>query len=218
MASLVWETAREILLNPWVTGYIAPAIMGTWLAIITANIIYIRDMKARVLVELVNLHLRLGSLDFKTHQELDVKTTLLYQALLLIGEDLTRRSFFTYEAFLQKTYADHTTVVLDAIKKVLEERLPQFSKEQREAFARNPGETVLPDGFAEDVRDEIGRALTSRIDSDVNRFYVIRSDLAAVLGLQTIAKFMERRRIKREERYAPAAPADEAPGASHIEF
>ena len=200
MGEIVWESVKAVLLNPWVTSYVVPAFMGMWLVIIAANIIYIRDMKARVLTELVRLQLRLGELDFDTHNELDAKTTLMYQGLLLIGEDLTRRSYFTYEAYLYKTYADHTAVVVHSIKKVLADRLPQFSQEQRQAFATNPGETRLPDGFAKNVRDEIIRVLTSRIDSDVNRFYLLRSDWAAVLGLQTLAKFMERRRIKPPER------------------
>jgi len=196
----VWEHLRNLLLSPWVTSYIAPALIGGWLALITANIIYIRDTKARVLTELVQLHLRLSELDFETHGELDMKTTLLYQGLLLIGEDLTRRSYFTYDACLQKTYADHTAVVLDSIKKVLAERLPQFTRQQREAFARNPGDTPLPEGFAKDVRLEIVKALATRIDSDVNRFYLMRSDWAAVLGLHTLAKFMQKHRKMRAER------------------
>ncbi len=218
MGSPILESIKEVLLNPWVTSYLMPAFMGTWLAIITANIIYIRDMKARVMTELVQLHLRLGAIDFNTHRELDVKTTLLYQALLLIGEDLTRRSFFNYEAYLQRTYADHTSVVLDSIKKVLAERLPRFTAEQRHAFAMNPGEALLPHGFAKDVRDEIGRALTSRIDSDVNRFYVIRSDLAAVLGLQTLANFMERRRNKRAEQMALTGRVEGEPSRVGLDF
>ena len=52
-----------------------PHSCGAWLALITANIIYIRDAKARVLTELVQLQLRLGELDFETHNELDAKTT-----------------------------------------------------------------------------------------------------------------------------------------------
>lgn len=197
MVDFVWDCMETVLLNPWVTNYVMPVFIGGWLALITANIIYIRDMKTRVMAELVQLHIRLAGLDFETHRELDVKTTLLYEGLLLIGEDLTRRSYFSYEAYLQKTYADHTGVVLEAVKKVLAERLPKFSREERHAFATNPGGTRLPEGFAKDVRNEIVRALTSRIDTDVNRFYVIRSDWAAVLGLQTLAKFIYVRRQKR---------------------
>jgi hypothetical protein len=196
----MWDYLENIFLNPWVTGYVVPACMGLWLALITANIVYIRDMKARVLTELVQLQLRLGNLDFDTHNELDAKTTLMYQSLLLIGEDLTRRSYFTYEAYLYKTYTDHTVVVIHSIKKVLAARLPQFSREQRQAFATNPGEARLPEGFAKDVRDEILKVLTSRIDSDVNRFYLLRSDWAAVLGLHSLAKFLARRRAKPEPR------------------
>ncbi len=194
VASITWGSIAEILLNPWFTGYVIPLVLGSWLALITANIIYIRDTKARVLTELVQLHLRLGELDFETHRELDMKTTLLYQALLLIGEDLTRRCFFTYDAYLQKTYADHTEVVLDSIRKVQAHRLPHFTQQQREAFALNPGEARVPEGFAQEVRDQIRRGLMSRIDSDVNRFYLMRSDLAAVLGLQSVAKFIEKYR------------------------
>ena len=198
----LWEYVRNLLLNPWVTNYVAPAFMGAWLALITANIIYIRDAKARVLTELVQLQLRLGELDFETHNELDAKTTLLYQGLLLIGEDLTRRSYFTYDAYLQRTYADHTAVVMDSIKKVLAAHLPRFSMAQRQAFAANPGEAQLPKGFAKDVREEIIKALASRIDSDVNRFYVMRSDWAAILGLHMLAKFIEKRWKKPMERPA----------------
>ena len=196
MWSFVWSCVETVFLNPWVTGYVMPAFIGLWLAIVTANIIYIRDMKARVLTELVQLQLRLGSLDFDTHNELDAKTTLMYQALLLIGEDLTRRGYFTYEAYLYKTYSDHTAVVVHSIKKVLAARLPRFTREQRQAFATNPGEVRLPEGFAKEVRDEILKILTSRIDSDVDRLYVLRSDWSAVLGLQTLAKFLDSRRPK----------------------
>ena len=196
MVAFVWYCVEAVFLNPWVTGYVMPVFIGSWLVMIGANIIYIRDMKARVLTELVQLQLRLGDLDFETHNELDAKTTLMYQALLLIGEDLTRRGYFTYEEYLYKTYSDHTAVVIHSIKKLLAARLPQFSQEQRLAFATNPGETRLPEGFAKDVRGEILKVLTSRIDSDVNRFYVLRSDWPAVFGLQTVAKFMEGRRVK----------------------
>jgi len=203
MWSSIWDFIAGFFLNPWVANYLAPVFLGLWLALITANIIYIRYMKTRVMSELVQLHLRLGQLDFETHRELDVKTTLLYQALLLIGEDLHRRCFFKYEAYLQKTYSDHTVLVLECIRKVLAERLPQFSKSQRQAFALNPGEALLPEGFAKAVRNEIAKALTSRIDNDVNRFYLIRSDLAAVLGLHSLAKLIERWRPGRAEIKGP---------------
>jgi len=196
MLNTVWEFFRAVLLSPWMTGYVVPAVLGAWLALITANIIYIRDTKARVMSELVQLHLRLGDLDFETHRELDAKTTLLYQALLLLGEELTRRGFFTYVAYLHKTYHEHAALVLESIKKVLAERLPQMSHDQRLAFAQNPGEAHLPEGFAKAVRDEIRLGLTSRIDNDVNRFYVIRSDLIAVLGLPTLAGIIERNRLQ----------------------
>jgi len=196
MWNFVWSCVEAVFLNPWVTGYVMPVLIGFWLAIITANIIYIRDMKARVLTELVQLQLRLGSLDFDTHNELDARTTLIYQALLLIGEDLTRRGYFTYEACLYKTYSDHTAVVVYSIKKVLAARLQRFTYEQRQAFATNPGEARLPEGFAKEVRDEILKILTSRIDSDVDRLYLLRSDWPAVLGLQTLAKFLDSRRPK----------------------
>ncbi len=203
MWSSFWEFAASFFLNPWVTNYLMPIFLGSWLALITANIIYIREMKTRVMTELVQLHLRLGQLDFETHRELDVKTTLLYQALLLIGEDLHRRCFFSYEAYLQKTYSDHTALVLDCIKKVLYDRLPRFTDAQRQAFALNPGEALLPVGFAKAVRNELAKALTIRIDNDVNRFYIIRSDLAAVLGLHSLAKLIERWRPSRAEIKGP---------------
>ena len=41
---IVWAYVRNLLLNPWVTNYVAPAFMGAWLALITANIISIRDV------------------------------------------------------------------------------------------------------------------------------------------------------------------------------
>jgi hypothetical protein len=44
--------------------------------------------------------------------------------------------FFNYEACLQK---------------VLAERLPQLTVARRQAFALNPGETLLPEGFAKAV-------------------------------------------------------------------
>src|SRR4249920_541647 len=103
VANIDWKSILEIPINPWITGYLVPFVLGSWLAFITANIIYIRDMKARVLVELVQLQLRLGELDFETHRELDMKTAMIYQTLLLIGDDLTRRCFFTYDAYLQNT-------------------------------------------------------------------------------------------------------------------
>jgi hypothetical protein len=203
MWTTLWEFTEGFFLNPWVANYVMPIFIGSWLALITANIIYIREMKTRVMTELVQLHLRLGQLAFETHRELDVKTTLLYQALLLIGEDLHRRCFFSYEAYLQKTYSDHTALVLECIRKVLTERLPQFTAAQRQAFALNPGEALLPEGFAKAVRNELAKALTSRIDNDVNRFYVIRSDLAAVLGLHSLAKLIERRHPSRAEITGP---------------
>lgn len=204
---------ETFFLNPWMTGYVVPLFIGFWLAIITANIIYIRDMKARVLTELIQLQLRLGSLDFDTHNELDAKTTLMYQALLLIGEDLTRRGYYTYEACLYRTYSDHTAVVIHSIKKVLGIRLPRFTEEQRQAFATNPGEARLPEGFAKDVSDEILKVLTSRIDSDVNRLYVLRSDWPAIMGLQTLAKFLDRRRAKPAARVMTFASTPPIPTA-----
>jgi hypothetical protein len=192
----VWQCAEAVFLNPWVTSYVMPVFLGSWLVMIAANVIYIRDMKARVLTELVELQLRLGALDFETHNELDAKTTLMYQALLLIGEDLTRRGYFTYEAYLYKTYSDHTAVVIYSIKKALAVWLPQMTEKQRQAFATNPGETRLPSGFAKDVRREILKMLASRIDSDVNRLYLLRSDWAAVFGLETVAKFIASHRIR----------------------
>lgn len=205
MVNSVWQWVEAVFLNPWVTGYVVPVFVGCWLVSIGANIIYIRDMKARVLTEMVQLQLRLGALDFETHNELDAKTTLMYQALLLIGEDLTRRGYFTYEEYLYRTYSDHTAVVIHSIKKVLAARLPQFTEDQRRAFATNPGETRLPAGFAKDVRTEILKILTSRIDSDVNRFYVMRSDWAAVFGLQAVARFLHNRRAKPTPRTATFA-------------
>lgn len=145
-----WEV---FFLNPWVARYLMPVFLGSWRALITAKIIYIREMKTRVVPEMVQLHLRFGRLDFETHRELEVKTTLLYQARLLIGEDLHRRLFFDYEAHLQKTYSDHTALVLECIRKGLFERLPVFTDAQREAFALNPGEALLREGFAKSVRN-----------------------------------------------------------------
>src|SRR6185312_7052741 len=92
---------------------------------------------------------------------------------------------------------------LECIRKVLAERLPQFTGAQRQAFAMNPGEALLPDGFAKAVRNELAKALTSRIDNDVNRFYMIRSDLAAVLCLHSLAKLIERWRPSRAEIKGP---------------
>lgn len=202
-AFVAFDDVSEIFLNPWITGYVIPLVLGSWLALITANIIYIRDMKARVLVELVQLHLRLSELDFETHLELDMKTAMLYQTLLLIGEDLSRRSFFTYDAYLQRIYADHTEVVLDSIRMVQTNLLPHFTPQQRGAFVLNPGEARVPAGFAKEVRDQIRKGLLSRIDNDVNRFYLMRSDLAAILGLHSVARFIEKRRRRGVEPKLP---------------
>ena len=61
------------------------------MALITANIIYIREMKTRVMTELVQLHLRLDQPDFETQRGLGVKTTLLYQAPLNINDTIGSR-------------------------------------------------------------------------------------------------------------------------------
>lgn len=179
----------------WKNAVIVPAMMtiilGGWLALVTANIIYLRDIKARVSSALFDLITQYDSYRWASYRQFELGNLTMMKVLIFLGDDLKRRGFLRHEELVRTIVREIDLELKHLLASVVTHLEPTFSDEFRTEFRKDIEGTELPMVVRNMTRIRVSKALAARLVKDATRFNQLRGDLLGILELPILARYLD---------------------------
>lgn len=196
MLSALWESAKELYASNTVTNYLFPTVAGIWLALFTANLIYIRDIKSRIYLELFNVMVKFMDAEMRNKADAEKALLVPFKGLVLMTDDLRRRGYGLLDREVLDTMNSITKQVSALFIELFNQASQVFPLALREQWLKatdaERATIPLPQTLLNEFRQRGARLLAARIVLDAQRIQAVKSEWFALFEVRSVGLLVER--------------------------